>query len=131
VCLVPDIPPDLRGRLPVRDLSEHVARIALGHLRRTDSATTFPDGGVGLLLIDADPRALARIVGRVSGATLGGRPRFAFRGETVSVSGGGSCYPLTASTASAVLLHAIELTRLAKEGGGDRLLIGPVDAGQA
>jgi hypothetical protein len=130
VCLVPDLPPALQGQLPVRELSEHVARIALGHLRRTDSATTFPDGSVGLLLIDADPRALTRIVGRAGGVTLGGRARFAYRGETISVSGGGSCYPLTASTASALLLHAIELMRLAKEAGGDRVLIGPVDAGQ-
>jgi hypothetical protein len=85
---------------------------------------------VGLLLIDADPRALTRIVGRAGGVTLGGRARFAYRGETVSVSGGGSCYPLTASTASALLLHAIELMRLAKEAGGDRVLIGPVNGGQ-
>jgi hypothetical protein len=131
VCLVPDLPIRLQSQLPVRELSEHIARIALGHLRRTDSATTFPDGSVGLLLIDADPRALNRIVGRAGGATLGGRARFAYRGETISVSGGGSCYPLTASTASAALLHAIELMRLAKEGGGDRLLMGSVDGGPA
>jgi hypothetical protein len=129
VCLVPDLPSGLYGQVPVRELSEHIARIALGHLRRTDSATTFPDGSVGFLLIDADPRVLSRIVGRAGGVALGGRARFAYRGETISVSGGGSCYPLTASTASAVLLHASELMRLAREAGGDRVLIGPVEAG--
>jgi hypothetical protein len=123
VCLTPDVD-DVR-KAP--SLAEHIARVMLHHLRQTDAATVFPAARVGLLLIDADPEALQRIVGRAAGGTTLGSPRFALGGETVSVSGGAGCYPVTGSNASDVLGQACRLMRLAQGRGGDRLLLPPLN----
>jgi hypothetical protein len=121
ISVVPDVP------VLSPELAWHVARVTLRHLRRTDQATTFPDGTVAFMLIDAELAAAPRILGRAAGGTARGSPRFAYRGETLSVSGGAACYPLTGSSAADVLRQAIGLMWLARERGGDALLLQPPD----
>ncbi len=119
MCLTPDVSAGPgRGRL-VR----HIARVAARQLRRTDVATVLSDSAVGVLLLDAEPCTLARILDRVGSAAEPGHPRFARGRQLASVSGGGGVYPLTARSGAELLRQAMGLMRRARREGGDRLLV--------
>lgn len=126
LCLDPDVDgPSARG------VARHIARIVGRHLRQTDVTTTLSGSTVGLLLVGAEPSTLSAILDRAgSGADAGG-PRFACGGRVVSVSGGGGCYPVTASSAADLLRQATDLMRRARGEGGDRLLLPPLTASAA
>jgi hypothetical protein len=104
-------------------VTRQIASLALRRLRRTDVATTFSHGAVGLRLIDADALVLPANLDRAGHAELSGRPRFTCGQHAVSVSGGGSCYPVTAPTGRELLRQAKDLMRQAQEEGGGRLIL--------
>jgi hypothetical protein len=118
VCLAPDVERPADGRL-----ARHIARAAGWPLRRTDVTTTLSPVAVGLLLVGAEPCTLSTILDRAGGAERPGRPRFACGRRLVSVSAGGSCYPVTAPTAAELLRQARDLMRRARSEGGDRLVV--------
>jgi hypothetical protein len=115
VCLEPDQEPlGADGHL-----ARNLARLALPSLRRTDAAGMIGRDTVGLLLVDAAPSALPVIVDRAVGL-LRSPDR-----ERVGplVSGGGACFPLTASSEPALVRQAWACLRQAREAGGDRLVV--------
>ncbi|HEY7139884.1 MAG TPA: hypothetical protein VIE44_07295 [Methylomirabilota bacterium] len=123
LCLEPDVHgPGARG------IARQIARIVGRHLRQTDVAATLSGTTVGLLLVGAEPCTLSLILDRAGSAELPGSPRFACGARTVSVSGGGGCYPVTAPSAADLLRQATDLMRRARDEGGSRLLLPPLPA---
>jgi hypothetical protein len=119
VCLTPD----LEVPQPNPDLTRAIARIALRQLRSTDLATTLSREVVALLLVDTEPGMVARILDRAANAGLPAGRRFVRGRQVVSVSGGASCYPITASDRTALFREASDLMHRAKREGGDRLIL--------
>ena len=119
VCLRPDV------KTPEADpeLTRAIAQMALRQLRSTDLGTTLYRNVVALLLIDTDPRVLGRVLDRVANARLPEARRFVRGEQIVSVSGGASCYPLTAPDRTALLREANQLMHRARRDGGDRLIL--------
>ena len=114
LCLTPDLPPnDATLALP-----NQLAKLAIGHIRAADVASTFLPSCVALLLIDAETRNLAGILQRLQEAlepiSLAGR---------FTLSAGGGCYPQTATGGSELLLRALDLMARAKSAGGNRLYL--------
>jgi GGDEF domain-containing protein len=122
ICLTPDV---LEAPASAA-LTRVIARIALRQLRRTDLATTLSPDVVALFLVDTEPAALARILDRVANARLPEGRRFVRGQEVVSVSGGASCYPVTAADGAALFREASDLMHRAKREGGDRLILPPL-----
>ena len=120
--------PDVESGPAIWSVTRHIASLALRQIRRTDVATTFSHGAVGLLLVDADPHVLAEILDRVGHAAVPGRPRFSCGQQVVSVSVGGSCYPVTAPNGRELLRQAKDLMRRAQAEGGGRLILPPAAA---
>lgn len=127
VCLRPDV------RAPEADpeLARAIAQMALRQLRSTDLATTLHRDVVALLLIDTDPRVLERVLDRAANARVLEGRRFVRGRQIVSVSGGASCYPLTAPDRTALLHEASQLMHRARRDGGDRLVLPPLPASSA
>ena len=119
VCLTPDL--DAPQANP--DLTRAIARIALRQLRSTDLATTLSREVVALLLVDTEPGMVTRILDRAANAGLPAGRRFVRGRQVVSVSGGASCYPITAPDRTALLREASDLMHRAKREGGDRLIL--------
>jgi hypothetical protein len=119
VCLTPDV--DLSHL--TRDLTRTIARTALRRLRGTDLATTLSRDTVALLLVDTEPGMLGRILDRTANAQLPEGRRFVRGRQTVSVSAGASCYPLTAPDRATLLREASDLMHRAQQEGGDRLIV--------
>lgn len=119
LCLTPDLRP---GEVAPA-LTEQMAKAAIRCLRATDLASTLPPASTMLLLIDADLSALPGIFQRLKGALqpllVPARPKE----DRLTLSGGGGCYPLTASSASGLLQQALELMGRARAEGGDRLYL--------
>ena len=87
-------------------MTRQIAALALRQIRRTDVATAFSHGlhgAVGLLLVDAEAHVLPGIRDRAGHAAVPGRPPFIYGRQVVSVSGGGSCYPVTAPSGPELL----------------------------
>ena len=124
VCLTPDL--DAAEADP--DLTRAIARIALRQLRRTDLVTTLSHEVVGLLLVDTEPGVLAGILDRAANARLPEGRRFVRGRQIVSVSGGASCYPITAPDGTALYREASQLMHRARREGGDRLILPPLPA---
>jgi hypothetical protein len=119
MCLTPDL-----GEAEVDPaLTRGIARITLRHLRRTDLAAMLARDVVGLLLVDTEPAMLAKVLDRAANASLPEGRRFVRGRRVVSVSGGASCYPITASDRAALLREAIQLMHRARREGGDRLVL--------
>ena len=82
------------------------------HLRRTDAVAPWSQGGLALLLVDAEtthlPSILDRLTSRLAVATW---------------SAGGSCYPGTAARAEDMLRQAVDLMGRAQQEGGNRLYV--------
>jgi hypothetical protein len=68
-CVAPGVPLDAAPDMPEatrrRALLDEVAERLAGRLRATDAAVTLPDATLALLLVDADPGALERVLERV------------------------------------------------------------------
>jgi hypothetical protein len=124
VCLTPD----LENSENDPGLTRTIARAALRQLRRTDLGTTLSRGVVGLLLVDTDPRMLDRVLDRAANARLSEGRRFVRGRQTVSVSVGASCYPITAPDQVTLLQEASQLMQRARQEGGDRLILPPLPA---
>ncbi|MBI1893675.1 MAG: diguanylate cyclase [Candidatus Rokubacteria bacterium] len=105
------------------DLVKNVAELAARRLRATDVVTTFRPSSIGMLLIDAETPTLPQIFSRVTEDVRRGQLRFAGKEWRLTVSGGGACYPRTATTGRDVLRQASVLMRRAREEGGNRVLI--------
>ena len=116
VCFMPNLPPN--GADP--QLGAEIAKAAIRQLRATDVATTFAHGSgaaVGLLLIDAELGDLPPIFSRL-------KPDLetsftADAGQRLTWSGGGSCYPQTATGRRDLLRQAFELMARAEKKGAD------------
>jgi GGDEF domain-containing protein len=122
ICLTPDVlEPQANA-----DLTRAIARIALRQLRRTDLAATLSPDIVALLLVDTEPGVLARILDRVANAPFPEGRRFVRGRQVVSVSGGASCYPITAPDGTALFHEASHLMHRARREGGDRLILPPL-----
>lgn len=117
--------PDIEGAR-ARGVARHIARIAARLVRQTDVATTLSASTVGILLVGAEPSTLAGILDRAGSAGEPGRPQFACGPRVVSVSGGGGCYPVTASSAAELLGQATDFMSRARREGGARLLLPPL-----
>jgi PleD family two-component response regulator len=115
--------PDLEGGETDRELTQHIAVEAARRLRRTDVATLLDDGSVAVMLPDADPEALPSILDRTADAHESGGRRFVRGARQVSLSVGGGCYPVTATSAPAVLRQARQLMGRATQQGGNRLVL--------
>jgi GGDEF domain-containing protein len=89
-----------------------VAQRVTQHLRGTDAVTSWSQGWLLLLLVDAETTHLPSILHRLT-----------TRLETVGWSAGGSAYPRTATRAEDMLRQAMDLMARAKEEGGNRLYI--------
>ncbi|MGH7321031.1 MAG: hypothetical protein ACRELA_15580 [Candidatus Rokuibacteriota bacterium] len=117
VCFKPDLPRDEVDS----QFSRRIAEAAVRQLRGTDVATTLPQSTVGLLLIDADSRAVRHILDRtVEAVQTQAKP-----GERLSLSAGASCYPETVSSGKDLLGLATDLMVRARAEGGDRLYLSP------
>ena len=119
LCLTPDLGPS-EATPP---LTEQMAKVAISCLRATDLASTLPPASTMLLLIDADLPALPGIFQRLKDALqpllVPARPKE----HRLTLSGGGGCYPPTATSASGLLQQALELMSRARADGGDRLYL--------
>lgn len=111
LCLTPDRP---RGAASPASLTR-LAALLVSQLRATDLAARLDSSGVALLLVDAETRTLPTILERLKGGLEG----------LVTVSGGGGCYPQTASTGRELLQQAVELMTRAHAEGGNRLYLPP------
>jgi hypothetical protein len=119
VCLTPD----LLDPQPEPELMHGIARTVLRQLRRTDLASILSPDVVGLFLVDTEPGVLGRILDRVANARLPEGRRFVRGRQVVSVSGGASCYPITAPDRTALFREASHLMHRARREGGDRLIL--------
>jgi len=88
--------------------AEGVAR----HLRGTDAVTSWTQGVLFFLLVDAEATHLPAILERLTA-----------RFQTVLWSAGGSSYPRTAVRAEDMLRQALDLLTLARNEGGNRLYV--------
>ena len=105
--------PDLEGRATSASFTDRLARLSAAQVRATDLAASLGPASVAILLIDAETRNLTGIFRRLTeGLELLPAP---------TLSGGGGCYPQTATGGGELLEQAIELMRRAKAEGGDRL----------
>jgi GGDEF domain-containing protein len=127
VCLTPD----LAEAAIDSDVTRAIARIALSHLRRTDLVTLLTRDVIGLLLLDTEPGVLTRVLDRAANVSLPEGRRFIRGRQAVSVSGGASCYPITASDRMALLREANHLMFQARREGGDRLVLPSLSAPSA
>jgi hypothetical protein len=89
-------------------LAEGVTR----HLRATDAVAQWPQGWLGLLLIDAEAAHLASIVQRLTA-----------RLDAADWSAGGSCYPRTATRGDDMLRQAVDMMGKARQEGRNRLYV--------
>jgi hypothetical protein len=89
-------------------IAESVAR----HLRGTDAVTSWTQGVLLFLLVDAEATHLPAILERLTA-----------RFQTVLWSAGGSSYPRTAVRAEDMLRQALDLLTLARNEGGNRLYV--------
>jgi hypothetical protein len=89
-------------------LSESVTR----NLRGTDTVSSWSQGWLSLLLVDAETTHLPSILQRLT-----------TRLETARWSAGGSCYPRTATRAEDMLSQAIGLMSRARDEGGNRVYV--------
>ena len=100
-----------------------MARVATSQLRATDLGSALPPASVTLLLIDAELRNLQGILERLRAAleplSLPALPK----GQPLTLSAGGGCYPQTATTGSELLQQALDLMSRAKAEGGNRLYL--------
>lgn len=124
ICLTPDVLEPQANP----DLTRAIARIAIRQLRRIDLAATLSPDVVALLLVDTEPGVLGRILDRVANARLPEGRRFVRGRQVVSVSGGASCYPITAPDGTALFREASHLMHRARREGGDRLILPPLPA---
>lgn len=108
VCLSPDASTRSNGQAPATSLAESVTR----HLRGTDAVTSWNQGWLSLLLIDAETTHLPSIVDRLTN-----------RLDTVDWSAGGTSYPRTATRSQDMLRQAVDLMTKAREEGGNRLYV--------
>jgi hypothetical protein len=127
VCLTPDV----RAPQPDPELTRTIARTVLRQVRRTDLASMLSPDVVGLLLVDTEPGVLGRILDRVANAHLPEGRRFVRGRQVVSVSGGASCYPITAPDRTALFREASHLMHRARREGGDRLILPSLPAPSA
>ena len=111
LCLSPD---RLRRETPAAFI-RRLAELSVSQIRMTDLATSLDSSAIALLLIDAETRDLPGILGRLKGGLE------AVSGLTVS--GGGGCYPQTATKANELLQQSVELMTRAKADGGNRLYL--------
>ena len=111
LCLTPDRP--RRAAAPA-SLSR-LAALLVSQLRATDLAARLDSSGVALLLVDAETRTLPKILERLKGGLEG----------IVTLSGGGGCYPQTATTGPELLQQALALMTRAHAEGGNRLHLPP------
>ncbi len=111
LCLTPDRP---LGAAPSASLSR-LATLFVSQLRATDLAARLDASGVALLLVDAETRTLPRILERLKGGLEG----------LVTLSGGGGCYPQTATTGRELLQQAAALMTRAHAEGGNQLYLPP------
>ena len=118
LCLSPDLHPS-EATLA---LTTQLAREATRYIRTTDAGSVLPPSCLALLLIDAEARNLRGILQRLrevlplSLAATGRERRF-------TLSGGGGCYPQTATNANALLQQAVGLMTRAKAEGGNQLYL--------
>lgn len=118
VCFTPDLQTVDPG------LAERIAESAVRHLRGTDVATTLSQSSIGLLLIDANLRALPPILSRATAAAAQAAAQtLAARQGPVSLSAGASSYPETATSGRDLLRQASDLMSRARAEGGDRLYL--------
>ena len=111
LCLTLDrAPPAAPSFLPGRLASQVVH-----HVRAADLVTNLDVRQIALLLVDAETRHLLGILERLKEG-LGFRP-------PLTMSGGGGCYPQTATSGSDLLRQAVSLMGRAKAEGGDRLYL--------
>ena len=107
--------PDLSRREITSTLIDRLARVSITQLRATDLVARLDTSGVALLLIDAKTRNLTAILARVKGDLE------AVPGLTLS--GGGGCYPQTATSGSELFEQAVNLMTRAKADGGNRFYL--------
>lgn len=119
VCMAPDL---ARGEVDP-SLTKHGAEMVLRRIRATDVVTTLSQSSIGLLLIDAETRALPRIHERVKEELEAHALTVAGRELHVTWSAGGGCYPQTATSGRYLLRQAIDLMVRARGEGGDRLFL--------
>lgn len=119
LCLTPDLPP----RHADLTFANHLARVAIGHLRTTDLASTLPPVCVALLLIDAEARNLPGILQRLKEALEPLSLSVKGREGGFTLSAGGGSYPQTATSGSELLRQAIDLMTQAKAEGGNRFYL--------
>ena len=109
LCFTPDVPPANATRV----FTHRLTKLSIGQIRATDLAAILDPSCLTILLIDAEPQNLPRVLHRVKEG-LG-----AFPGLTLSA--GGACYPQTAASANELLRQANEMMIRAKTEGGNRL----------
>ena len=117
-CFCPDLPPGLARARWI----EETARRLSGRVRATDVAAPLDDATLGLLLVDADTRALDRILARVHEA--GDEATRVLRGAAwpVLVSAGAASYPETTTSGRDLVAEARRL--LASGGPAGRIAPG-------
>ena len=96
------------------DFARAAARLDAVGLTRGCTAVCTPD---------ADPDTLSAILDRTADAHEPGGRRFVRGVRQVSLSVGGGCYPVTATSAPAVLRQAHALMARATAQGGNRLVL--------
>ena len=119
VYLSADLSASEASRLSASDILD----VILKYTRATDAVTSIHNGSFGVLLIDADTTVLAPIIRRLTGEVTAVTKAALGEGQSVTWSGGGACYPKTATTALELLGQAFNLMNKAQNDGGDRFYV--------
>jgi hypothetical protein len=116
------VAPDLRGKGTAAAI-ERLAEVTTRQLRALDLGASYLPSCIALLLIDAEPRNLSGILARITEAVETTPLGLAGAGGMLTFSGGGGCYPKTASNSGELLRQAIDLMERAQRDGGNRLYL--------
>jgi hypothetical protein len=92
--------------------AEKLARLVAASIRATDCVMVRDERSMMILLVDAEPRDLPIIVGRVMGSV-----------DAKTWSAGGASYPNTALAAEELLTQALTLQVRAERDGGERIYV--------
>jgi hypothetical protein len=108
ICLALEASAAGNGEASAASVAESLVR----YLRSTDAVALWTQGGLAMLLVDAEAIHLPSILDRLTR-----------RLQAAGWSAGGACYPRTATRAEDLLRQAVALLTRARDEGGNRLYV--------
>ena len=111
------------GQEDAPSLAAHLATLMTRQLRTTDVVALLSPSSIGVLLIDAEARAVPPILSRAMGAWESHPLSFGGRDWQLNWSAGAGSYPQTATSMQGLLNQASALMTRARQEGGARLCL--------